>query len=67
MVALSDTMTLEVEDFTAQVSRRASNIPRTATIDDLIDSVRGEMHLPDHDSQGRPIQYGALSPGGALL
>ena len=67
MVALNETMTLEVEDFTAQVSRRASNIPRTATVDDLIDSIRGEMQLPDQDSQGRPIQYGALSPHGELL
>lgn len=67
MVALTDTMTLEVEDFTAQVRRRASGIPRTATVDDLIDSVRGEMQLPDQDAHGRPIQYGALSPTGDLL
>ena len=67
MVALSGTMSLEVEDFTAQGRRRAGNIPRDATVDDLIDSIRGEMQLPDHDAQGRPIQYGALSPSGELL
>jgi hypothetical protein len=61
------TMTLEVEDFTGQVRRRASGIPRTATVTDLVDSIRGEMQLPDQDAQGRPIQYGALSSRGEML
>ena len=67
MVALSETMTLEVEDFTAQGRLRADGIPRNATVDDLIESMRGEMQLPDQDAQGRPIQYGALTEGGDLL
>ena len=67
MVAQTETMALEVEDFTSQVRRRANNIPRTATVDDLIDSIRGEMQLPDQDVQGRPIQYGALNADGDLL
>jgi hypothetical protein len=61
------TMTLEVEDFTGQVRRRAGGIPRTATVGDLVESVYGEMQLPDQDSEGRPIQYGALSARGDLL
>jgi len=61
------TMTLEVEDFTGQVRRRARNIPRTATVNDLIESVRGEMQMPDQDAQGRPILYGALSPRDEML
>ena len=66
MVA-NGTMTLEVEDFTGQVRRRAPGIPRTATVSDLIESIQGEMHLPDQDAQGRPIQYGAITSRGDML
>jgi hypothetical protein len=61
MVAQSSTMTLEVEDFTGQVRRRSSGIPRAATVSDLVDSFRSEMALPDQDAQGRPVQYGLMS------
>ena len=64
---INGTMTLEVEDFTGQVRRRASGIPRSATVNDLIESIRSEMHLPDQDGNGRPIQYGALTSGGEML
>ena len=63
----TDTMTLEVEDFTGQVRRRARGIPRTATAAELVDSIRGEMQLPDKDAQGRPIQYGVLTTHGEML
>lgn len=63
----SNTMTLEVEDFTGQVRRRAGDIPRSATVSDLIESIQGEMQLPDQDAQGRPIQYGALTSRGDML
>lgn len=63
----TDTMTLEVEDFTGQVRRRARGIPRSATVSELVDSLRGEMQLPDQDAQGRPIQYGALTAHGEML
>jgi hypothetical protein len=63
----SNTMTLEVEDFTGQVRRRASGVPRTATVSELVASIRGEMQLPDQDAQGRPIQYGAVSSCGEML
>jgi hypothetical protein len=66
MVANS-TMTLEVEDFTGQVRRSAPGIPRTATVNDLVESIRSEMQLPDQDAQGRPIQYGAISSRGEML
>lgn len=66
MVATT-TMTLEVEDFTGQVRRRAPGIPRSATVNDLVESIRSELHLPDQDAEGRPIQYGALSSRGDLL
>ncbi len=61
------TMVLEVEDFNGQVRRRASGIPREATVNDLIESVRGEMSLPEQDSQGRPILYGARTTNGEML
>ncbi len=67
MVANSSTMTLEVEDFTGQVRRRSSGIPRSATVSDLIDSIRGEMKLPDQDSSGRPVSYGVVSSHGEML
>ncbi|NND97837.1 MAG: hypothetical protein HKN47_10970 [Pirellulaceae bacterium] len=66
---LSDdnTMTLEVEDFTGQIRRRADGIPRAATVGDLVQSIQGEMQLPDQDAQGRPILYGAVSASGDML
>lgn len=63
----SSTMTLDVEDFTGQVRQRAAGIPRTATVSDLIDSIRSELQLPDQDAQGHPIQYGALTSRGDML
>ena len=63
----NDTITVDVEDFTGQVRRRVRGIPRSATVSDLVDSLRGELQLPDHDAQGRPIQYGALTSGGDML
>ena len=61
------TMTLEVEDFTGQLSRRSPDVPRTATVSELIESVRLDLELPDQDAQGRPIQYGAFSSRGEML
>lgn len=61
------TMTVDVEDFTRQVRRRATGIPRNAMVSDLVESIRREMQLPDQDAQGRPIQYGALSSTGEML
>lgn len=66
-MSASATMTLEVEDFTGQVRRRAKGIPRSAMVSDLVDSIRGELALPDHDAHGRPIQYGAIRSHGEML
>jgi hypothetical protein len=63
----SENMTLEVEDFLGHVRRRASGIPRTATVSDLVNSIRGELQLPHEDAQGRPVQYGAISSRGNML
>jgi hypothetical protein len=66
-ILMVSTMTLDVEDFTSQVRRRATGIPRAALVGDLVESIRSEMQLPDQDAQGRPIQYGALTSGGEML
>ena len=66
MVA-NGTMTLEVEDFTGQVRRRAPGIPRTATVSDLVESIRSELSLPDQDASGRAIQYAAITSRGEML
>lgn len=62
-----DTMTVEVEDFTGQVRRRAGGIPRNATVSDLVESIQHDMQLPDQDAQGRPILYGAATAHGQML
>lgn len=64
---VSSTMNLEVEDFTGQVRRRAKGIPRDASVADVISSLSQELHLPDIDSQGQPILYGAVTSSGDVL
>jgi hypothetical protein len=64
---MSATMTLEVEDFTGHVRRRASGVPRDATISDFVAALSRQMQLPDLDSQGRPILYGARTRDGDVL
>ena len=62
-----ETMTLEVEDFTGQVRRRARGVPRDATVSEFVSSVTQELRLPDIDAQGRPILYGAIASSGDVL
>ena len=62
-----DTMTLEVEDFNGQIRRRATGIPRSATVNDLIESISSELQLPRHDPHGRDILYGARTTDGDML
>lgn len=67
MIAASDKLTIEVEDFNGQVRRKASDIPKTATVSDLVDSVSRQMGLPEEDAQGRQILYGARNAIGEML
>lgn len=62
-----DTMTLEVEDITGQVRRRAGGIPRDVTVGEFVSGISSELDLPDQDAQGRPILYGARSSSGDVL
>jgi hypothetical protein len=62
-----ESMTLEVEDFTGQVRRRARGIPRDATVGEFVNSCTHELRLPDIDVQGRPIIYGAIASNGDVL
>jgi hypothetical protein len=61
------TMNFLVEDFTGQVRRRASKVPCDATIAEVMASLSQELALPDMDTQGRPIIYGARSSRGEVL
>jgi hypothetical protein len=66
-MAVAETMSLTVEDFTGQVRRRARGIPRSATVADLVGGLTRELHLPANDSQGRPLTYAARARGESLL
>ena len=64
---IQSTMTLQVEDFTGQLRRKAGNIPRDAMIGDVLSRISQQMQLPDQDAQGRPILYGARTSDGEAL
>jgi hypothetical protein len=61
------TISVKVEDFTGQNTRRARGIPTDATVGDLIASLTREMRLPANDSQGRPLTYAARANGDSLV
>jgi hypothetical protein len=63
----NDAISLDVEDFTGSVSRRASGIPKDATIAELVDSLAEQLHLEQQDANGRPVMYGAQSADGFVL
>lgn len=65
-MAMAETMTLFVEDFTGQVRHRASGVPRDATLGELITSVTNRLRLPANDTQGRPVTYAARARGASL-
>jgi hypothetical protein len=64
---MSATMTLEIEDFTGQVTRRATGVDSDEQVGDLVINLAQELHLPDIDASGRPVQYGARSSRGDVL
>jgi hypothetical protein len=66
-MAVAETISLTVEDFTGQVRRRARGIPRDATVGDLIGGLTHQLHLPSNDSQGRTLTYSARARGESLL
>ena len=59
-------MTITVEDFSGQIRRRASNIPRDARVGEVVSSILERMRLPVNDSQGRPLSYGMRTSGVSL-
>ena len=66
MAVAEKTISLMVEDFTGQMRHKASNIPRDASMAELIASVASKLRLPLNDSQGRPVTYGARARGVSL-
>lgn len=64
---MSATISIEVEDFTGQVRRRAPAVPRDARVSDLVERLRQTLHLPEVDASGRPVLYGARDRRGNAL
>ena len=64
---MSATMTLEVEDFTGQVKRRAKGVHSDEQVGDLVNNLSQQLHLPDIDASGRPVRYGARTSRGDVL
>src|SRR3990172_12886142 len=63
----NDAISLDVEDFPGSVRRRASGIPKDATISELVGSLADQLHLEQQDANGRPVLYGAQSADGFVL
>ena len=64
---MSATISIEVEDFTGQVRRRAPAGPRDARVSELVERLRQTLHLPEVDASGRPVLYGARDRRGNAL
>ncbi len=64
---MSETLSIEVEDFTGQVRRRAPAVPREARIGEVVERLRQALHLPEVDASGRPVLYGARNNHGEAL
>lgn len=63
----TETLTFEIEDLSGQIRRRASGVPRDATVAEMVNSLSQELGLPELDVQGRPILYGARTSRGDVL
>ena len=63
----NDSISLDVEDFTGSVHRRASGIPKDATVADLVNTLSDQLRLPQQDANGRPILYGGQTADGVGL
>ncbi|MBL8829233.1 MAG: hypothetical protein JNM18_19780 [Planctomycetaceae bacterium] len=64
---MATTMSVQVEDFTGSVRHEARDVPVDATIGEFIASVSRLLLLPDQDSDGRPVTYGAQTLTGDVL
>lgn len=50
-------MTLELTDVSQQKSVMVSGIPDDAIVNEMVQGVLGELNLPRHDVEGRPLSY----------
>jgi hypothetical protein len=50
-------MTLRVSDVSGQKTAKASSVPITLTIGELVDGLLAKMGLARVDAQGRPLHY----------
>lgn len=57
--AAAMTMGLRVSDVSGQHAVRASGVPRSSTVGELVDGLLARMGLARIDSEGRPLNYQA--------
>ena len=50
---------LRVSDVSGQKVAYIPTVPPDATVGEVIDAARGQMKLPTHDNDGRPLVYHA--------
>ena len=60
-------MTLEVEDVTGQVRRRAHGIAPDTTVAEMTEHLAWRLELPEQDASGRPVLYSARTADGEAL
>jgi len=52
-------VTLHVRDVSRQKLVRVDDVPPDATVGELIEGLLDRMNLPQHDADGRPLNYHA--------
>ena len=51
---------VRARDVTGQKSVRVKAVPTDATVQELVNELRTQMHLPSNDSTGQPLAYHAF-------
>lgn len=59
MTAAAMTLDLNVSDVSGQRSVRASAVPASGTVRELVQGLLARMRLPRNDASGRPLTYRA--------
>ena len=52
-------ITLQARDVSGQKTARVPSVETDATVGELVQGLLSQMHLPNHDSEGRPLTYQA--------
>jgi hypothetical protein len=57
---------LKVSDVSAQKMANLKDVPREATVAELVSGLLRELNLPEQDVEGRPLTYGVRRQRGGL-